>query len=124
MTQDNPFADAWRTMLQQWEGETNKMLNQATGTEESAKALNTALSGALQLQSAFQETMEKSLNALNMPSRSDVLHLSEQIDALSRKMDELIEDKGREGASVQHGTANAPKPARTRKPPKDKAPST
>ena len=123
MPQDNPFADAWRSALQHWETETNKMLNQATGSEESAKAMNATLSGALRMQTAFKEAMEKGLDALNLPSRSDILQLSEQVAELSRKVDALGESMKSETTSRPLDRAGAPKPARTRQPATDTKPS-
>ena len=113
-TENNPFLDAWRSMLQQWESEANKALTEATGREDSAKMLNGALRGALQMQSAFTEAMEKSLAALNLPTRSDVLRLSEQIGALERKIDELTYGSAREAPGAQSVAPVQSKPARTR----------
>lgn len=113
-TENNPFVDAWRSMLQQWEAEANKSLTEAIGREDSAKMLNGALRGALQMQSAFTEAMEKSLAALNLPTRSDVLRLSEQIGALERKIDALTEGSARDTPEAQSITPLRSRPARTR----------
>ena len=116
MAKDQNFLfDPWRSMLQQWETDANKMLTQATTTDDSAKLLNGALRGALQMQSAFSEAMEKYLSALNLPSRGDILQLSQQIGELDRRLDELTRTVtgGTYGTGV--APADPPRPARTRK---------
>ncbi len=110
MAAQNALLDAWRSALQQWETETNKLLNEVTASEEGAKALNGALSGAVQMQAAFTGTMEKALATFNLPSRDDVLKLSEQIGQVERKLDRLLAERDRSSAG--------PGPARTRQPPR------
>lgn len=107
----NPLLEAWRSMMQQWETSANKTLTEATSTKESAALLNGTLQGALQMQTAFTTAMEKYLTTLNLPTRNDVLQLSQQIKELERKVDALRSYDDRDPGSQP---SLRPKPARTR----------
>lgn len=102
----------WRTLLQQWETQANAALTQVTGQEDFSREMNRSMSGALQLQAAFNEAVSKALATFNMPSRDDIARLSEQIRALERKVDALANPPDASAAA-----APPKRPARTRRPP-------
>jgi len=101
----------WRTLMQQWETQTNAALTEITGKEEFSREMNRAMTVNLKLQAAFNEAVDKALTTLNMPSKDDVARLSDQLTAVERKLDAL---------AAQAGVANGPAPVRvkrTRRPP-------
>ena len=102
----------WRTLMQQWESQTNAALNEITGNEVFSREMNRQMSVGLKMQAAFNEAVEKALKTLNMPSRDDVARLAAQLATIERKLDAL--------AARAPGTVPAApraKARRTRRPP-------
>jgi hypothetical protein len=102
----------WRSLLQQWESQTNAALGKVTGEEAFSREMHRNMAVGLKLQAAFNEAVEKALSTLNLPSRDDIARLSEQIRVLEAKIDTLTPAK-------PNGEAPSPKArtARTRRPP-------
>ncbi len=79
----------WRTLMQQWETQTNAALTEATGNEAFSREMNRSMAGGLKMQAAFNEAVEKALSTLNLPSRDDVARLATQLSIIERKLDTL-----------------------------------
>jgi len=103
----------WRDMLGQWERGLNGVANQAMGSDEFSRGLHQITSLSLRMQQAAGEAMNKSLQALNLPSRSDLLAIGERLSRIEASLARL------ESAALTPASAEkaAPKPARTRQPP-------
>ena len=103
----------WRDMLGQWERGLNSVANQAMGSDEFSRAMHQVTSLGLRMQQTMGETMNKSLQALNLPSRGDLVALSERLGRIEETLARI-----EAGASTQ-ATAppTVPKPPRTRQPP-------
>jgi hypothetical protein len=98
----------WRDMLGQWERGLNTIANEAMGSSEFSRAMHQVTTVGLQMQQAAGEAMEKSLKALNLPSRSDILALHDRLGRIEEALERLAPpavDKPADG------------PARTRTPP-------
>ncbi len=109
---DQPTLDPlglWRDMLGQWERGLNTVANQAMGSSEFSSAMHQVTALGLRMQQTAGEAMEKSLAALNLPSRTDIMALHDRLGRIEAALERLAP------APVQ-GT-HAAAPARTRKPP-------
>ena len=98
----------WREMLGQWERGLNTVANQAMGSSEFSRAMHQVTAVGLQMQQAAGEAMEKSLKALNLPSRTDILALHDRLGRIEEALERLAPNVVEKPASG---------PARTRKPP-------
>lgn len=113
----NPLGQSFSEMVTEWERSFDAFANQVMGTEAYSQAMNEMQKAQLAYQKNMMETMAQQLSAFNMPTREDVLQLSEMIRQLDRRL-ERIEDKL---------MANDPpkrkkkKPARTKQPPQMEA---
>jgi hypothetical protein len=103
----------WRDMLGQWERGLNNVANQAMGSDEFSRALHQITSLGLRLQQNMGAAMEKSLQALNLPSRGELVAISERIGRMEETL-ARIESALQTPAKTPDA---APRPARTRQPP-------
>jgi hypothetical protein len=108
----DPLA-LWRDMLGQWERGLNSVANQAMGSDEFSRAMHQVTSLGLRMQQTAGEAMEKSLRALNLPSRGDLVALGERIGRIEEAL-ARIESATRPAETPRAG---APRVARTRQPP-------
>ena len=106
----------WRDMLGQWERGLNSVANEAMGSSEFSRAMHQVTSVGLQMQQAAGEAMEKSLKALNLPSRTDILALHERLGRIEEALERLVPVEAESAAGKPAGKAE-PGPARTRRPP-------
>lgn len=85
----------WKQFLDQWIEAWSKVLGQAMGTEQFAKLMGQSLDQFLVAQApmkkAVDQQVEQALQALNLPSRSQVTGLAKQIVELEERI-ERIED--------------------------------
>lgn len=99
-----------------WERAFDEFSNKLTGTDEFSRSMNQMQSMQMDLQRQFGELMARQLAAFNMPSRDDVLTLSEDIRDLDRRIAGIERALG----SLLHNEPTQEKksgPPRTRKPP-------
>ncbi len=104
---------AFREWVTQWERNFDSLANQFMGTEGFSQAMNEFQKNQLNAQRMFAETMAQILTNLNMPTREDVLRLSEAVQGLDRRLERIEETLG--GAAPQPSPAR--RPPRTRQPP-------
>jgi len=102
----------WRTMMQQWETQTNAALTELAGKEEFSREMNRSMAVTLKLQAAFNEAVEKALVTFNMPSKDDVARVAERIAAVEAKLDALLAAVSPPQPATSRSTAR-----RTRRPP-------
>ena len=110
---DQPSLDPlalWRDMLGQWERGMNSVANQAMGSDEFSRAMHQVTSVGLRMQQTVGEMLGKSLAALNLSTRNDVLAINERLARIEARLDAL-------SADAPAAKPAAPKPPRTRRPP-------
>ncbi len=79
-------AQMFQEWVTNWERATDNFSNKLMGTDEFSKYLNKMQGAQLEFQKGFGELMTRQLANLNMPSRDDVLRLSEEVRGLDRRM--------------------------------------
>ncbi len=116
MAKDTPPDPSalFRDWVTQWERNFDSLANQFMGTEGFSQAMNEFQKSQLNAQRMFAETMTQILTNLNMPTRDDVLRLSEAVAVLDRRLERIEETLGNGPASQP--TA-ARRPPRTKQPP-------
>ena len=109
---DQPSLDPlhlWRDMLSQWERGMNSVANHAMGSDEFSRAMHQVTSMGLRMQQSVGEMLEKSLQAMNLPTRNDLITISERLSRIEARLDEM---------TAEH---HAPKPA-AKQPPRPRRP--
>ena len=117
-TPPDPGA-GFRDLVTQWERDFNAFANQVMGTEGFSQAMNQAQKAQLNMQQMFTDAMSRQYQAMNLPTRADVLAIAESIVDLGRRL-ERIEN----ALALQAPGAGAAPPAakrrpRTRRPPQE-----
>jgi len=115
----------WRTWLGQSEQQWNAMLNQAMGTDAYSQSLGRFMELYATLQKNLAETMGRSLGALNMPTRADVLALGERLGRIEDRLAEIERMLARSGnvaSAVGDGATATHRPPRTKQPPSHAGP--
>jgi hypothetical protein len=110
----------WRNWLTETERQWNAFFNDVMGTDSFGRFLG----GYMEIYSTFQrlvaQNMERSLSTLNVPSRSDIVELSERLSGVEERLasiesnlSALAEALGR---PVQSAAVTQIRPRRTRRP--------
>ncbi len=115
----NP-AQAFGEMVTQWERNFDAFANQVMGTEAYSQAMNEAQKAQLGAQRSMQEFFTGQLESMNMPTREDVVQLTELVRNLDLRL-ERIEEK----LALNDTPKSKKRPARTRVPkaPESEAPA-
>ena len=123
MSKDTPPDPSvqFQEWVTQWERAADEFSNKIMGTDEFSKSLNQMQSMQIEFQRRFGELMAKQLATLNMPSRDDVLRISEDLRNIDRRLSQLERTLGRLVDQGSGTAAGKKSPARTRKPPAKKA---
>ena len=83
----------WKQFLDQWIEGWSKVLGQAMGTEQFAKVMGQTLDSFLVAQApvkkALDQQVEQALQALNLPSRSQLTAVARQIVELEERIERL-----------------------------------
>ncbi len=116
MAKDTPPDPSalFREWVTQWERNFDSLANQFMGTEGFSQAMNEFQKSQLNAQRMFAETMTQILTNLNMPTRDDVLRLSEAVAVLDRRLERIEESLG-DGPAGQPSPIK--RPPRTKQPP-------
>ena len=120
----DPLA-AWRAWLGQSEQQWNAFLNQAMGTDQYSQSVGRFMEFYATLQKNLTESMGRSLAALNMPTRADILALGDRLAMIEDRLAEIERALGRvAGAGTGGGgeAAPVPRPPRTKQPAPHPAP--
>lgn len=122
----NPMA-LWRDWFVKSEKAWSQALTDLMGDERFSQGMGRYMQEALHTHRMFSESMSQYLANLNLPSRSDVLELSDRLgqieDTLAAIQVELREQRiqlarASAGSAVSEASgATASRPARTRRPP-------
>ena len=116
---DDPAA-IWKTMIGEMEKGFNAFANQAMASPEFSKVVNQVGGVSAGAQKHLGDLMEKYLVTMNLPSRAQMASMAERLQSMEGQLNEIkallhrVQDNT--GASAA-GSAAAPKPARTRRPP-------
>ncbi len=110
-------AAVFQEWVTQWERAADQFSNQFMGTDEFSKSMNQMQNFQLEFQKGFGELMAKQLANFNLPSREDVLQLSEDVRDINRRLTR-IETSIRNLAPVDNNSDQQRKktPPRTKKP--------
>jgi hypothetical protein len=111
----DPFSLV-RGLVSQLEKGFNEFANPLMKSDGFAQGANKAMSGAMVAKKLVQELTQRYFEALNLPSRSDIVALSDRLQELEDRMINLQATLDRlPGAGGQRPAL--PGPARTRQPP-------
>ncbi len=116
-----PAAD-FSELVTQWERNLNEFSNQIMGTPEFAKSMNQFQNMQMAYQKSFSEAMAQQLSSFNMPSRDDVVSMSEQLTQIDLRLSRIEKALEKSSAGADKPSAQRKAPTRARKPPvKDKS---
>ena len=117
----DPFG-MWRDLLAQWESSLNALGNQAMGSDEFGRSMSRVSSLSLAMQQMMSDMMSRAQTAANLPTRADIVGLSERLRVIEETLNRVAAVVDRL-AEVDHAQrAAAARPPRTRKPPGEAAP--
>ena len=111
-----PPAD-FSELVTQWERTFNELSNQVMGTDEFTRNLNQWQNAQMEFQRNFSEAMARQLANFNMPSRDDVITISEQLRELDARLGRIEKALARTNAGFEAPKPKTEAPKRTRKPP-------
>ncbi len=118
---DRPdVGQLWRTWLTETERQWNTFFNDVMGTDSFGRFLG----GYMDIYSTFQrlvaQNMERSLSTLNVPSRSDIVELSERLSGVEERLAAIESSINTLAEAVGHPSEPAAvtqlRPRRTRRP--------
>ena len=82
-------AAVFQDWVTQWERAADQFSNQFMGTDEFSKSMNQMQGFQLEFQRGFGELMAKQLANFNLPSREDILQLSEDVRDIDRRLSRI-----------------------------------
>ena len=86
-------AEAWKRSMDRWLGAWSSFLEDMSTTPAFAAASGQALNRVLDVQKPVRDqtevTMQRWLEAVNMPSRADFVRLARQLNEVNARLDEL-----------------------------------
>jgi len=88
--QNSPAA-SFSEMVTQWERNFDAFANQVMGTDAYSQAMNEMQKSQLGLQKLFAQSMTQQLATLNLPSREDIVHLTDLVHQLDRRLERIEE---------------------------------
>ena len=113
-------AEIWKTMVGEMEKGFNAFANQAMASPEFSKVVNQVGGVSAGAQKQLGDLMEKYLVTMNLPSRAQMVSMAERLQSIEGQLNEikalLHQVHNNPGVSAA-GSAAAPRPARTRRPP-------
>ena len=116
---NDPIA-IWQNMVGEMEKGFNSFANQAMASPEFSKAVNQVGGVTAGAQKQLGDLMEKYLVGMNLPSRAQMVGMAERLQSIEGQLNEikaLLHQLHNNPAAPEGGTAGAPKPPRTRRPP-------
>ncbi len=79
-------AALWREMVGQWEKAANTLATGYMATNEFSREANRAMSASRHIQKGMQEVMGRYLDALNLPTKTDIDGLGERLHAIEDEL--------------------------------------
>lgn len=121
--QPDPFA-IWRQWLSDSERQWNSFLNEAMSTDQFSQAMARSMEMFLNFQNAMNDSMGRYFNALNIPTRTDVLNINDRLSAIEDRLVSIEGSLGKlKGQVGSNGVTQAPAPIAAPKPPRTKRPA-
>lgn len=114
-----PMQD-FSELVTQWERTFNEFSNQVMGTDEFSKGINQWQKMQLEFQKNFSQAMAQQLANFNMPSRDDVITVSEQLRDIEARLSRIEKALVKTNVTFEEMSVKKPGPKRTRKPPSQK----
>ncbi|RCK78645.1 MAG: hypothetical protein OZSIB_1172 [Candidatus Ozemobacter sibiricus] len=111
MTHPNPF-DFGRTMLETWEKTMGEALEKLTHDEAFLKNMSQALGGSLDLKKQMESQVERYLQSINMPTRSDLERILAYLQRIESRLLDLEDRLDLLGAPAATPATPAASPAR------------
>ena len=101
-------------LVTQWERNFNEFSNQVMGTPEFAKSMNQFQNMQMEYQKSFSDAMAQQLSSFNMPSRDDVVSMSEQLTQIELRLSRIEKALEKSNPDPAKPAAKRNAPARTR----------
>jgi SMC interacting uncharacterized protein involved in chromosome segregation len=117
---DNDPVAIWQAMIGEMEKGFNSFANQAMASPEFSKAVNQVGGATVSAQKQFGELMEKYLVSMNLPSRAQIVGMAERLQSIENELNEIkamLHQMQRASSDADNGSAGAPRPPRTKRPP-------
>jgi len=111
-----PPAD-FSELVTEWERNINEYSNQLMGTPEFAKSMNQFQNMQMAFQKSFSVTMAQQLANFNMPSRDDIVAISEQLTEIEQRLAHIENALAKTNVGMERPAPERKRPARTKKPP-------
>jgi hypothetical protein len=118
----NDPAVIWQTMLGEMEKGFNSFANQAMASPEFSKVMNQVGGVSAGAQKQLGELMEKYLLAMNLPSRAQMVGMAERLQSIEGQLNEIKAMLHQVHSLAPDGSAGAPRPPRTKRPPSEGEP--
>lgn len=113
----NPMAE-WQKLVTKWEHQINDFSTKISQREEFSAMMNETSKVSLVAQQQFSEYMDKLLKTMHVPSLSKIGEINDRLDRIEESLDRIAQMLANTGAAPPASKADAPAPARTRKPAK------
>jgi len=89
------MLNSWKQLAEQAEGQWNQYFNQMMGTEQFAELMGKYMEGYLAQQQTLAGNVEKYMQTMNLPTRSDFIALSERLASLETQVSLLVAEQRR-----------------------------
>ncbi len=89
------FLGPWKQMAEQAEGQWNQYFNQMMGTEQFANMMGKYMEGYLAYQQSLGGNIEKYMQSVNLPTRTDLTALGERLSAIEAQISLLAAEQRR-----------------------------
>ena len=116
----NDPAAMWQNMIGEMEKGFNAFANQAMASPEFSKVVNQVGGASAGAQKQLGDMMEKYLVSMNLPSRAQMVSMAERLQSIESQLNEikaLLHQVHNNTGAPAGGSAGAPRPPRTRRPP-------
>ncbi|MBI5948879.1 MAG: hypothetical protein HY875_12145 [Chloroflexi bacterium] len=120
-TSPDPFA-MWRDWVSNSERQWNAFLNEMMSTDEFSKSMGRFMDVYLNSQKQLNDSMGRYLNALNLPTRSDIQGLGDRLSVIEHRLSGIesrlaaLVPADRAATASPSPAASVPRPPRTKKP--------
>jgi hypothetical protein len=108
------FLGPWKQMAEQAEQQWNQYFNQVMGTDAFATAMGRYMEGYLAFQQSLAQNVERSMQALNLPTRSDITAIAERLAAIEGLLSALVAEQQRAARQTDGDSRNTNRRAATR----------
>ena len=108
-------AALWREMVGQWEKTANTLATGYMGTNEFSREANRVMTASRHIQKGMQEVMGRYLDALNLPTKTDIDGLGERLHAIEDELSRVSAAIEKLAGSSDGPAGGVPRVARTKR---------